>query len=209
MPVEIKAIGGFNEIGRNMAAFKVDDEVVICDMGLHIPHYIKVTEEEREDIFNIDEITLRKAGAIPDDRVMKDWIDKVIAIVPSHAHLDHIGAVPYMSNKYNAPIISAPFSLNVLRHICADEKIKLKNKLVEVNPNSTYKLSDNITLEFINMTHSIPQTMMVALHTKYGIFVYGNDFKMDYTPTLGQKPNFKAIARIAKKRCNLCYYRRY
>ena len=131
--IEICAVGGYNEVGKNMTAVRVDDEVVIIDMGLHLDNYIKCTEEEEDDIVEISAHELAKAGAIPNDSVIKDWKDKVKAIVPTHAHLDHVGALIFLSNKYNAPILCTPFTTEVIRAISKDEKIKLKNEIKSKN----------------------------------------------------------------------------
>ncbi len=197
--IEICAIGGYDEIGKNMTAIKVDDEVVIIDMGLHLDSYIKYTEEEEDDIVEISAAELARVGAIPNDKVIKDWKDKVKAIIPTHAHLDHVGALTFLSNNYNAPILCTPFTTEVIKAISKDEKIKLKNEIKTLNVNSIYYISDKIKIEFINMTHSTPQTVMVAVHTPKGIVLYANDFKFDNHPTLGKKPNYNKLEELGKK----------
>ncbi len=199
MGIEICAVGGYNAIGRNMTAVKVDDEVIIIDMGIHLENYIRYTEEEGEDIRKLTARALVKVNAIPDTSVIDDWKSKVKAIIPTHAHLDHIGAIPFLAKQYKAPVIGTPFTIAVLNTIFKDEKIPLKNPLRIVNVNSKIKISENITVEFINMTHSTPQTVMVAIHTKYGILIYANDFKFDNFPTLGQKPNYAKLEELGKK----------
>ena len=199
MGIEIRAIGGYQEIGRNMTAVKVDDEVVLFDMGLHMPNYIEYTSEDREDLISLNEEDLRAANAIPDDRIIKDWKKKVIAIVPSHAHLDHIGAIPFAAPKYDAPIISTPLCTSVLRRMFEDEKTPGANKLIALNPDTVMPISKKLSIEFINITHSILQTVVVALHTPYGVVVYGNDFKMDDTPVLGKRPSYERLEELARK----------
>ncbi len=196
--IQICAVGGYDEIGKNMTAVKVDEEVVVIDMGLHLDNYIKYTEEEEEDIIEISANELAKVGAIPDDSVIKEWRDKVKAIIPTHAHLDHVGALIFLSNKYNAPILCTPFTAEVIKAISKDEKIKLKNDIKVLNVNSIYWISEKIKIEFINMTHSTPQTVMVAVHTPDGILLYANDFKFDNHPTLGKKPNYKKLEELGK-----------
>ncbi len=195
--VEICAVGGYNEVGKNMTAIKVGDDVVILDMGIHLENYIRYTEDE--DIRNLSAKELIREGAIPDISVIDKWRKKVKAIIPTHAHLDHVGAIPFLSNKFNAPILCTPFTSAVINAIIRDEKIKLKNKIKTLNANSVYHVSKDLKIEFINMTHSTPQTVMVALHTKDGIIIYANDFKFDNYPTLGKKPNFKRLEEIGKK----------
>lgn len=197
MVVEIFAVGGYNEVGRNMTAIRVDDEVIICDMGILLQNYIKFTEDE--DITSLTKEELIGENVIPDISIIEDLKDNVVAIVPTHAHLDHIGAIPFISSEFKAPIFCTPFSSAVLQTILKDEKISIKNRIIEMNPNSKYKLSKNITIEFINITHSTPQTVMVAIHTKYGKIIYANDFKFDRTPVLGKKPNLARLKELGKE----------
>lgn len=197
--IEIKTIGGYNEVGKNMTAVKVDDEVIIFDMGLHLPNYIRFTEEEGENVVKLGKKALMKVEAIPNDEIINDWAKLVKGIIPSHAHLDHVGAIPYMSSKYDCPIVCTPFTAAVIRAILRDEKIKIRNKIKILNPNASLQLTKNLKVEFINMTHSTPQTVMIALHTKYGIVLYCNDFKLDNNPTLGRQPNYDALQSAGKK----------
>lgn len=197
--IEICAVGGYNEVGKNMTAVKSEDGVVVLDMGLHLDNYIRYTEDEEEDMIEISAEELAKAGAIPDDRVIKEWRSKVKAIVPTHAHLDHVGALIFLSNKYNAPIICTPFTAEVIKAISKDEKIKLRNDIKVLNINSIYTISKKLKIEFINMTHSTPQTVMVAVHTPDGIVLYANDFKFDNHPTIGKKPDYERLGEIGRE----------
>ncbi|MBW3003055.1 MBL fold metallo-hydrolase [Candidatus Woesearchaeota archaeon] len=197
MTIEICAVGGYREIGKNMTAIKVDEEVILIDMGIHLENYIRYTEDE--DIHGVTAAELIKAEAIPDITVINDWKDMVKAIIPTHAHLDHTGAIPFLSNKFDAPILCTPFTAGVIKAITTDEKIHLKNKVLRLNINAKYHISDKITVEFINITHSTPQSTMVALHTPYGIIMYANDFKFDRHPTLGKPTNFAKLEELGKK----------
>ena len=141
-------------MGKNMTAFKVNKEAIILDMGLHIENYIICKGEE--DVHKVTASELLRADAIPDDRPIKNWIDYVKLIVPTHAHLDHVGAIPFLSNKYTAPILCTPFTAEVLKAIINDEKFNLKNQIKVLLPNSSFKVSDKITIEFINVT--LPMT---------------------------------------------------
>jgi ribonuclease J len=197
--IEIRTIGGYQEVGKNMTAIRVDDEVVILDMGLHLPNYIRFSEEEGENVVKLSKKALMGVEAIPNDTVINDWTKLVKAIIPSHAHLDHVGAIPYMSSKYNCPVVCTPFTAAVIRTILRDEKIQIRNRIKVLNPNATLNLSKNIKIEFINITHSTPQAVMIAVHTKYGTILYCNDFKLDNNPTLGRKPNYDALQAAGKK----------
>ncbi|MBT3303798.1 RNase J family beta-CASP ribonuclease [Candidatus Woesearchaeota archaeon] len=192
--IQIIAVSGFDYVGKNMTAIKVDDEVVICDMGIHLENYIKFTEDE--DLINVSPEDLKRVEAIPNTKNIEDIKGQVKAIIPTHAHLDHVGAIPYLANEFNADIVCTPFTAEVIKTILRDEKIKINNNIRSIHPNSSFKVSENITIEFINVTHSTPQTAMVAIHTKYGTVLYANDFKFDLYPTLGKKPNFKRLEEL-------------
>lgn len=194
--IEICTVGGYNEVGKNMTAVNVKGRVIVLDMGLHMSEFIK--QQGKEDVHGMSARQLIRVGCIPDDGAIKDWWRKVDAIVPTHAHLDHVGAVPFLADKYDAPIVATPFTLEVLKRQLEDNHAKISNKLKELNPNSSFKINRNIKIEFINMTHSTPQVVTVAIHTKEGIILYANDFKFDSTPILGKKPNFKRLRELGK-----------
>lgn len=199
--LEICAVGGYYEVGRNMTAVKVDDACFILDMGINLTKYIELTEDE--DIHDITEKQLMHAGAIPDDSTIADWRDKVKAIIPTHAHLDHVGALPFMAHKYKAPIIATPFTHEIIKAICKDDRLKLKNKTLVLQPNSHYDLND-VRVEFIHITHSTPQTIVAALHTKQGTILYSNDFKLDNFPVLGKKPNYRRLQELKNVKVLIC-----
>ena len=197
MTIEICTVGGYDEIGRNMTAVKIDDDVIIFDMGLHMENYIASTE--REDVVKVSADLLMESNAVPDISKIKDWMDKVRLIIPSHAHLDHAGAIPYLANKFNCPVICTPFTAAVLETILRDEKIRLKNKILRLTTNSHYTLNKDIRIEFVSVTHSTPHTVIVAVHTRYGVIMYSNDFKLDNFPTLGKKPNYEKLKELGDK----------
>jgi ribonuclease J len=202
MGVEIFSLGGYDEVGRNMTAIKVDEEVIICDLGIHLENYIILTQDE--DVINIPPNILIEHNAVPNIKLINKWKDLVKAIIPTHAHLDHIGGIPMMAQFFDAPIICTPFSGAVLKAIIADAGIRFNNTIKTLNPNSSIKLTENITIEFVSMTHSTPQTVMVVIHSKYGKIVYANDFKFDNYPVLGTKPNMKRLHEIGKHGDVLC-----
>ena len=195
MSVEICTVSGFSEFGKNMTAVRYKDEVVIIDVGIHPENYIKLTENE-DDMALVNEDVLVKAGAIPDLSSIEEWIDMVRAIVPGHAHLDHCGAIPYLGNRFRAPVLCTPFTAEVIRGMIKDREVKFKNRLLVVQPNGIKKVSRSLSVEFIHTTHSTPQSSMIAIHTPDGIVLYASDFKFDMTPTLGKPPNIKRLKQF-------------
>ena len=202
--IQIIPLGGYYEVGKNMTALRVDNEIVILDIGLHLPNYINFTQDEEEDVKFLSSDKLRDAGAIPDDTFLWQYKHMVKAICTTHAHLDHAGAIPYVANRYDCHIFCTRFTGEVIKTICKDEKIKLRNQIHVLDENGQYKLTPDIKIEFINITHSTPQTVIIAIHTKYGIILYANDYKFDEHPTLGKKPNHKRFEQLGKQGNVLC-----
>ncbi|MCB9362381.1 MBL fold metallo-hydrolase [Candidatus Woesearchaeota archaeon] len=196
--LSIRSIGGYSEVGKNMTVVRYGNEVVILDMGIHLENYIRLTEDD--DTQRFDEELLIRNEAIPDIQQMEDLRPFVKAIVPSHGHLDHIGAIPYIAHRFDAPILATPFTAEVIKAIHKDHRIPIRNPIGVIPLNHAYKLSKNITIEMIETTHSTPHAAMVALHTPKGTILYTNDFKLDMTPTLGNKPNIKRLKELGKRK---------
>ena len=182
--IEITTVGGYSEVGRNMTVLKYKDEVVILDMGVHLERYIKFKGDDELELFSYKD--LKEANAVPDDGCIKQYRKKVVAIIPSHAHLDHIGAIPYMAQRYDCPVICTPYTVAVIRAILADKKMNIPNEIRVLENGKKMKLSDSLTVEFVNITHSIPDAAMVVIHTPEGQIVYTNDFKLDIHEINGQ-----------------------
>ncbi len=195
--MKIITLGGYNEVGMNMTALEVNGEFVILDMGLYMPKIVGF-EDELEGFGRKEMIA---AGAIPDDNILEKYRDKVVGIVLSHAHLDHIGAVPYLARKYDCKIIGSPYTIEILKRISDDKSLKIKNKLYTMGVNDKIKLSENITVEFANVTHSTVQCVIIIVHTPEGSVVYANDFKLDDNPVVGQAPNYKKLRNLENVKC--------
>ncbi len=202
--MKVYTVGGYDQVGKNMTVVETGEDAFIFDCGLHIPALIALQEDERDNRQGYGEKALRKKGAVPDDLILDklNLRHKVRGIFLSHAHLDHVGAVPYIAYRYNAPVVGSPFTISVLKKLMADDKKATPNKLITVNVNGSINIkgkSGTYKVEFINMTHSTPHTTMIALHTPEGIALYGNDFKLDNTPVIGNPPNYAALKRISKE----------
>lgn len=196
--LNIHSVGGFTEVGRNMVVLELEEDAFIFDEGFFLPAI--VTMQEREKVMT--EKKLREIKAVPDDSVIKKIKHKVCAQFIGHAHLDHVGAVPFISDGYDAPIYGTPFTIQVLESLMKDNDIVLKNKAYAVKPNTTFYVkgkNKKYRIDFINITHSTPQTMMICVNTPKGNVIYANDFKLDDTPVLGLKPNYKRLNELAEE----------
>ena len=197
MTVEVIAVGGYEEVGKNMTAVKIGEDVIIFDMGIHLD---RISIHEDTDIDRMHSLDLIERGVIPDDTLMKDVDGQVKAIVFSHGHLDHIGAVAKLAHRYNAPIIGTPYTIALIeRTIKGERKFKVNNPIRPLNPGSKLKLSKDITLEFVQSTHSIPQAVFPVLHTPEGIIVYALDIKFDNHQKVSPPPDYNRLRELGRK----------
>ncbi len=196
--VKIHTVGGFSEVGKNMVVVELEEDAFIFDEGFFLPAIVSMQERDRV----MTERRLKTIKAVPEDSVINKLRHKVRAQFISHAHLDHVGAIPFLSDKYNAPIYGTPFTMQVLDSLLKDNDIILRNKTYEIKPNTTFYVNGKnrkYKVDFINITHSTMQCLMIAIHTPKGAIVYANDFKLDDTPVMGLKPNYKRLREIAKE----------
>ena len=195
--IKLHAIGGYDEVGRNMTCLELDGDAFLFDCGLFLPPIVEMEDGMKE---TYDEKMMRSIDAIPNDLVLeKNKVrDKVRAILISHAHLDHVGAIPFIADRYNAEIAATPFTIEVLKTLLRDNNQKIKNALRVVTPNSSFKYG-KYKVEFINITHSTIQTALIAVHTEKGAVLYANDFKFDNSPILGKRPNYERLAELGKE----------
>ncbi len=197
MSIEVIAMGGYEEVGKNMTAVKVGEDVIIFDMGIHLD---RLHIHEDTNIEKMHSLDLIERGVIPDDTLMKDVNGKVKAIVFTHGHLDHIGAVAKLAQRYEAPIIATPYTMALIERIIKGErKFKFNNPLQVLKSGEKCQISPDVTLEFVHTTHSIPQAVTPVLHTSEGIIVYSNDFKFDNHQKLSPPPNYQRFRELGEK----------
>jgi len=195
--IGIIAVGGYNEMGRNMTALHVGKDIVIFDMGLRLD---QVQIHEDVEVERMHSLDLIKLGAIPDDTVLKGVDGTVRAIVCTHGHLDHIGAISKLAHRYRAPIIATPYTIGLIKQLIkAERKFNAENELVPMNAGETKEISSNLSIEFIRVQHSTIDCVFIALHTPRGALLYANDFKMDRTPTLGEPPDIQRLKQLGKE----------
>ncbi len=199
MEIEIATIGGYEEVGRQMTAVRAGDDVVIFDMGLNLSKVLIHDNVETERMHSLDLIDM---GAIPDDRVMSDIEGDVQAIVPTHGHLDHIGALPKLAHRYDAPIVATPFTIELVKQqIEGEQKFGVNNDLVKMDAGEQMQIGDSgqVQMEFVNVTHSIIDAINPVLHTPEGAVVYGLDKRMDHTPVIGDPIDMKRFREIGRE----------
>jgi ribonuclease J len=204
MEIEIATIGGYEEVGRQMTAVRAGDDVVIFDMGLNLSKVLIHDNVETERMHSLDLIDM---GAIPDDRVMSDLEGDVQAIVPTHGHLDHIGAISKLAHRYDAPVVATPFTIELVKQqIEGESKFNVENDLMKMDAGETMSISGQVELEFVNVTHSIIDAINPVVHTPEGSIVYGLDKRIDHTPVIGDPIDMDRFREIAREGEGvLCY----
>ncbi|QSG02573.1 ribonuclease J [Natranaeroarchaeum sulfidigenes] len=206
MEIEIATIGGYEEVGRQMTAVRAGDDIVIFDMGLNLSQVLIHDNVETERMHSLDLIDM---GAIPDDRIMSQLEGDVQAIVPTHGHLDHIGAISKLAHRYDAPIVASPFTIELVKQqIEGEQKFGVDNDLVKMEAGETMRIGDSgkVDLEFVNVTHSIIDAINPVLHTPEGSVVYGLDKRMDHDPVIGDPIDMKRFREIGREGNGvLCY----
>ena len=192
--MKIVAVGGYDEIGKNMTCLVVGNEALVLDMGLHIENLMG-----RD--FHLQSMTrkeLRVIEVVPDERVIEDVRHQVVGIVIGHGHLDHIGAVSKLAHAYDCPIFLTPFSAQILKNHCRQEEVYTDFlDIREVLPGATVHIGDGFDVEFIPTAHSIPDATIPAIHTREGTVIYANDYKFDHD-IAGRETNTERLGELGK-----------
>jgi len=189
--MKFEFIGGYSEVGKNMTLVDINDELVVLDMGLYLPPVVAYEEGDPRDLTRED---LIRIGAIPDDnKVNKKYVKGILF---GHAHLDHIGAIPYLARKYPCNLYGTKYSVGVLKTLFDDKHKRLRNEFVALDFNNRYKLCENFSFEFFNVTHSTMHSSLIVLYTREGNVVYSNDYKIDNTPVLMDRINVQKLKEV-------------
>ena len=204
MEIEIATIGGYEEVGRQCTAVRAGDDVVIFDMGLNLSQVLIHDNVETEQMHSLDLIDM---NAIPDDRVMSELEGDVQAIVPTHGHLDHIGALSKLAHRYDAPIVASPFTIELVnQQLEGEQKFGVDNDLVKMSGGESMEIGEGLELEFVHVTHSIIDAINPVLHTPEGAIVYGLDKRIDHDPVLEDPIDMKRFREIGREGEGvLCY----
>ena len=168
MNLKVIALGGLDEIGKNMTVLEYGDDIIIIDCGLAFPE---------DDMLGIDLV-------IPDVTYLTKNIDKIKGIVLTHGHEDHIGALPYILKQINVPVFGTLLTLGLLENKLREHKMLDSTTRHTVVPGEKVKLGQMV-VEFIHTNHSIADAVALAIHTPVGVVVHTGDFKVDYTPIDG------------------------
>ncbi|ULO09832.1 ribonuclease J [Paenibacillus sp. 19GGS1-52] len=178
----IAALGGVNEIGKNMYILQYADDIIVIDCGSKFPD---------ESLLGIDLI-------IPDVTYLLNNIDKVRALVVTHGHEDHIGGIPYLLKQLNIPIYASRLTLGLIENKLKEHGILRQTSLHCINAESSLKLGA-ISITFFSTNHSIPDCLGIVFDTPEGTVVHTGDFKFDMSPVNKQYPDIHKMANIGQK----------
>ncbi|MGH7723359.1 MAG: ribonuclease J [Candidatus Dormibacteria bacterium] len=177
--ISLVPLGGLGEIGRNLMAIECGQDIVVVDCGLMFPE---------QEMLGIDLV-------IPDISWLMERAQRVRGIVLTHAHEDHIGALPYVLPRLAVPVYGTSLTLGFLRNKLREHKLLDSTELHTVRAGDTVQLGA-VSVEWIHITHSVPDACSLALHTPEGVIVHTGDFKIDQTPVQGSPPDLARLARL-------------
>ncbi len=180
--VKIIPLGGILEVGKNITVIEYEDDIIIIDCGLGFPE---------DDMLGVDLV-------IPDITYLEKNKDKIKGLVITHGHEDHIGAIPYLLKQINVPIYATKLTVGLIQNKLEEHNLLRTTKLKEVRPGQTISLG-KMKVEFIKITHSIPDACALAIYTPVGTLVHTGDFKIDYTPIDGEAIDLGRLATIGNK----------
>lgn len=180
--LRILPLGGVGEIGMNMMVYEFGNDMFVVDCGHTFPD---------EDLLGVDLV-------IPDWTYLEQHREKLRALVVTHAHDDHMGAVPYFLRKFNVPILGPRLVCGILRERLEEVALEEPAHFREVEPGDVVHIGA-LDVEFLHVTHSVPQSLALAIHLPFGTVVHTGDYKIDLTPVDGRAFDFHAFARLGER----------
>lgn len=175
-------LGGLEQIGLNITAFRYEDSIIVVDCGLAFP---------ADDMLGIDLV-------IPDITYLLENADKVKGFVITHGHEDHIGALPYILKQLNVPIYGTRLTMGIIENKLEEHGLLHDTKRKVVKFGQTVNLG-KFRVEFIKTNHSIVDAAALAIHSPAGTVIHTGDFKVDYTPVYGDAIDLQRFAELGKK----------
>lgn len=181
-PLRIIPLGGCGEIGKNMTIIEYGNEIIIIDAGIMFPE---------NDMLGIDAI-------IPDFNYLQDKRHKVKAILITHGHEDHVGALSHFVADFPAPIYATPLTIGLIEVKLRQAKVLDQVDLHTIQAGDTFNIGQ-FTIEPFHVTHSIPDCVGFGITTPIGLIVHTGDYKFDHTPADGWPPDFAKLAEFAQR----------
>ena len=184
--LKIIPLGGLGEVGKNMTAYEFNHEILIVDAGIMFP---------RNDMLGIDYI-------IPDYEYLRGKANKVVGIVITHGHEDHIGAIHHLLNDIPAPVYATPLTLGLIEGKLARNNALGKASLNKVKAGGSVEVGP-FKVEFFHICHSIPDAVGLGITTPAGLVVHMSDFKFDHTPVDGWQTDYAKLSEFSRRGVDL------
>ncbi|MEO5365530.1 MAG: ribonuclease J [Magnetococcus sp. WYHC-3] len=181
-PLRLVALGGLGEIGMNLMVYEYDGQFLMVDCGLTFPTI---------DTPGVDVI-------LPDTQFLEEHADRVVGLVLTHGHEDHIGAIPYIWPRFHCPIYGTPMTLGILEGKLREHDLLDHAPLRQVLPRQKSQIGPFSVL-FIQVTHSIIDGVSLAITTPVGTVVHTGDFKIDHTPVDGRPTDLYTLAHLGEQ----------
>ena len=182
--IRVTPLGGLGEIGGNIAVFETEKEAILVDVGMSFPD---------ETMHGVDIL-------VPDFSYLREIKHKIVGIIITHAHEDHIGAMPYLFKEMQFPIYATPLPLAMIGNKFDEHHIKEHRKYFNpIVKREVYKIGNDFEVEWMHMTHSILDSSSLAITTEAGTIIHTGDFKIDYTPVDGYTADLHRLAYYGEK----------
>lgn len=179
----VMALGGLGEIGKNMYVFEYEEDIIIVDMGFMFPD---------DEMLGVDYI-------IPDVTYLEDKKDRIKGILITHGHEDHIGAIPYLLPKLGAPIYAPKLTIGLIEGKLEEFNLAQSVGLHVIDPDKDVLQLGKFTVEWIRVTHSIPDAVAISILTPAGRAIITGDFKFDHSPIDNRNIDVGKLARFGKE----------
>src|ERR671935_85194 len=177
----IVALGGLGEVGKNMTVYECDGSIVVVDAGLAFP---------RDEHLGVDLV-------LPDFSYLRERADSVRAVILTHGHEDHVGALPYLMREVAVPEVWATrLTLGLVKSKLDEHGLLRAADLYEIHPDDPPRTTGPFRISFVRMAHSIPDSVAVVLETPGGRIVHTGDYKLDHTPVDGFRTDLGKLADL-------------
>ncbi|PYS96583.1 MAG: ribonuclease J, partial [Acidobacteria bacterium] len=180
--IELIPLGGLGEFGSNCMAVRYGDDMILVDVGMGFP---------AESVYGVD-------VCIPDFEFLEEYRENIVAVVITHGHEDHIGALPYVLKKFNVPVYASHFTMGLIESKLEEHDLLNDVLLHRVEPRDRVEIGE-FEVEFIRVSHSLVDCFALAISTPIGTLIHTGDYKVDETPVIGEPIDLRTLRRYGQE----------
>lgn len=180
--IELTPLGGLGEFGSNCMALRYGEDMILVDVGMGFP---------QETAYGVD-------VEVPNFDFLEEYRDQIAAIVITHGHEDHIGALPYVLKKFNVPVYASHFTMGLIEYKLDEHNLLNDVMLHRVEPRQTVEIGE-FSIEFIRVSHSLIDCFALAITTPIGTLIHTGDYKVDETPVIGEPIDLRTLRRYGQE----------